>query len=168
MSKVFLVVILLVSFFSCNYVYKAGNRYPDINQRYDVGISPYYIKKYMKKLDFFYANNMVMTSEMVNFPDNFIPVTDSLNGYKFVIEFHSLDSLSYVKEHYLALASLYDFKKRKWIKDRDSLNNGELEKFKMFFKDSVMNKVVQEYKGKVVDTILFVKNTHLIDILELQ
>jgi hypothetical protein len=79
-TSVFLVCLIL---FSC--LYKAGNRQPDINKSYDVNISPFFIKKYMKGLDSFYANDMLITSEIVNYPNDFIPVTDTLQGYKYVI-----------------------------------------------------------------------------------
>jgi hypothetical protein len=110
----------------------------------------------MKTLDSFYANRETITSEIVNYPENFIPVTDSSLGLKFVIEYHSLDSLSYPKSSYFVLASIYDFKKAKWVKDRDSLQNGELDKFQRFFEDSILTKVVDRYRTKVPDSLVFV------------
>ena len=81
----------------------------------------------MLTLDSFYANSLdLTTSEIVNFPESFIPIIDSLLGYKYVIEFHSLDSATYIEEHYISLASIYDFKKGKWVKDQDELKNNEL------------------------------------------
>jgi hypothetical protein len=154
LQKKYLLLISLSIFFSC--IYKAGNRQPDINFDWEVNVSPYYIKDYMKTIDTFYANRMLITSEIVNYSENFIPVTDSVLGYKYVIEFSSYDSISYRESNYIGLASIYDFKKGHWVRDRDSLKNNELEKFKTFFKDSVLTKVVQRFKDKVPDSLLFV------------
>jgi len=152
--KYFLFFIFISVFYSC--IYKAGNRQADINYNWEANISPYYVKKYMKMIDPFYANRMLITSEIVNYSENFIPVTDSILGYKYVIEFHSYDSLSYIESPYLGLASIYDFKKRKWVTDRDSLKSDELEKFRLFFKDSVLTKVVEQFRNKIPDSLLFV------------
>jgi len=158
-------LVVIINFGSC--IYKAGNRQPDINQRYDISISPFYIKKYMKGLDSFYTNQMLLTSEMVNYPENFIPVTDSIHGYKYVIEFHSLDSATYIEEHYINLASLYDFNRHEWIRTRQRLQNDELSKFKLFFRDSVLKATVNRYKDIVPDTLLFVSKKHIATIEEL-
>jgi hypothetical protein len=154
MKNIASLVICFLVFYSC--IYKAGNRQPDINYNWEVNVSPYYVKKYMKTIDPFYANRMLITSEIVNFPENFIPVTDSILGYKYVIEFHALDSINYIKNNDFGLASIYDFKKGKWVTDRDSLKNDELGKFRKFFKDSVLTKVVLRYKNKIPDSLLFI------------
>lgn len=157
--RVFILSILLNS---C--LYKAGNRQPDINYTWDINISPYYVKEYLKTLDSFYTNRDLITSEIVNYPENFIPVTDNLLGYKYVIGFYSLDSLSYRESHYIDLASIYDFKQKKWLKNRDELKNNELEKFRIFFKDSVLTKVVARYNNKVPDSLLFTGKSKNIEI----
>ena len=118
----------------------------------------------MKGLDSFYSNRMPITSEIVNFPENFIPVTDSLLGYKYIIEFHNLDSISYIESHYFNLTSIYDFKKGYWITNKDSLKNGELKNFELFFKNTVLTKVVQRYKNKIPDSLLFVGKSDAIEI----
>lgn len=166
MHKFCFLIVFSIANFSC--IYKSGNRQPDVNRRYDVSISPFYIKKYMKGLDSFYANRLLITSEIVNYPDNFVPITDSMNGYKYVIEFHSLDSVTYLDSHYINLASVYDFKKKSWIKDEDSLSNIEYEMFKKFFKDSVLEKTVSKFMGAVQDSLLFVDKSHLVEIKELR
>ncbi len=127
MKNSLLVFIICSLFISC--IYKAGNRQPDINFDWEVNISPYYVKDYMKTIDTFYANRMLITSEIVNYSENFIPVTDSVLGYKYVIEFNNMDSIKSLELNYFGLASIYDFKKGHWVKDRDSLKNNELEKF---------------------------------------
>jgi hypothetical protein len=158
---------MLFSFFySC--LYKAGNRQPDINYDWEVNVSPYYIKKYMKTIDTFYANRMLITSEIVNYSENFVPVTDSVLGYKYVIEFDSYDSVGYIESPYISLASLYDFKKKHWVTDRDNLKNDELEKFQSFFKDSVLTKVVKRYKNKMPDSLLFISKPDTIIIKPLK
>lgn len=157
MKKILL--LLIFSFFLCSCIYKAGNRQSDINYNWSINISPYYVKKYMKTIDPFYANRLLITSEIINFPENFIPVTDSVLGYKYVVEFKSYDSISYMESHYFSLSSIYDFNKKQWITDRDSLLNGELDKFKLFFKDSVLSKVVKSFNGKIPDSLLFVDKT---------
>jgi len=154
MKNIASLIICFLVFYSC--IYKAGNRQPDINYNWNTNISPFYIKKYMKTIDPHYANRNVITSEIVNYSENFVPVTDSVLGYKYVIEFNSYDSVSYIESHYFDLASIYDFNKKHWITDRDSLKNNELEKFRIFFKDSVLTKVVQRYKNKIPDSLLFV------------
>jgi hypothetical protein len=110
MKLIFFLIILCFSICSC--LYKAGNRQPDINLTWRSSISPYYIKAYMKNLDSFSTNRGTVTSEIVNFPENFIPVTDSSLGLKFVIEFHSLDSLSYRESNYFAWQAFTIFKKQ--------------------------------------------------------
>jgi hypothetical protein len=166
MKKISVFILWCSVFYSC--IYKAGNRQPDINYNWDINISPYYVKKYMKTIDSFYANRMIITSEIVNYPENFVPVTDSILGYKYVIEFSSYDSISYIENHDIGLASIYDFKKGHWVTDRDSLNNNELEKFKIFFSDSVLTKVVQRYKNTVPDSLLFVDKSGTIAVKPLK
>ena len=166
MRKFYLLFIFLSTFLSC--LYKAGNRQTDINVDWKVNVSPFYIKDYMKTIDTFYANRMLITSEIINYSENFIPVTDSVLGYKYVIEFNNMDSLKSLELNYFGLASIYDFKKGHWVTDRDSLKNNELEKFKLFFKDSVLEKVVQRYKNKIPDSLLFVDRPDTITIKPLQ
>lgn len=129
----------------------------------------------MKTLDTFYSNNRMInamdeltTSEMANFPQDFIPVTDSLLGYKYVIEFHNFDSIRSIENHYIDLASIYDFKQQKWITDQDELKNNELEKFRIFFKDSVLTKVINRYKNKIPDSLLFVGKSRIAEIKPLR
>ena len=131
-------------------------------------MSPFYIKKYMKTLDSFYSNRNLITSEIVNYPEDFIPITDSFRGYKYVIEFNGINSLTSLKLNYFNLASLYDFEVKRWVRDKDELKNNELEKFKLFFKDSVLLKVVQLYKNKVPDKLLFVSKPDSIVIKQLK
>jgi hypothetical protein len=153
-KNITLVLFCCLLLFSC--LYKAGNRKPDINFTWDVNISPYYVKKYLKTIDPLYATKIPTTAEMDNYPENFVSVINKALGYKYVIGFYSLDSISYIESHYFDLASLYDFKKEEWIKDRDSLKNNELEKFRLFFKDSILTKVVRLYKNKIPDSLLFI------------
>lgn len=166
MKNSLLIFIIFSSFISC--IYKAGNRQPDINFDWEVNISPYYIKDYMKTIDTFYANRILITSEIVNYSENFIPVTDSVLGYKYVIEFNNMDSIKSLELNYFGLASIYDFKKGHWVTDRDSLKNEELEKFKIFFRDSVLTKVVQRYKNEIPDSLLFVGKPDTITIKPLK
>jgi len=137
-------------------IYKAGNRQSDINYLWKSSVSPYYIKKYMLNIDSFYVNREIVTSEIINYPESFIPVTDSVMSLKYVIEFNNMDSLNSVSQNYLTLASVYDFKKGKWITLRDSLTNNELNKFKHFFEDSIMAKTVKLFKNNVPDSLLFI------------
>jgi hypothetical protein len=162
----FLFLLLSINLYSC--IYKAGNRQPDINQGYDVSISPFYIKKYMRSLDSFYMNRNLITSEVVNYPEDFIPITDSTNGYKYIIEFDNFDSLKSINRHYINLASIYDFKRQKWIKDIGNLKESEWESFKDFFKNSILNMTVNRYKGHVPDSFLFIDKSQVISIKELR
>lgn len=166
MKSIYFFIIYIITFGSC--IYKAGNRQADINYDYEVTVSPFYIKKYMKTLDSLYPNRPLITSEIVNFPENFIPVTDSIRGYKYVIEFNGMDSLQSVKLNYFGLASIYDFKKEKWITERDSLKNNELENFRLFFKDSVLKRVIHQYQNKIPDSLLFTVRTDTIGLKPLK
>ena len=166
MRKFVFLFIFISTFYSC--LYKAGNRQPDINFDWKVNVSPFYIKDYMKTIDTSYANRVLITSEIVNYSENFIPVTDSVLGYKYVIEFNNMDSLKSLDLNYFGLASIYDFKKGHWVRDRDSLKNNELQNFKLFFKDSVLTKVVQQYKNKIPDSLLFVGRPDTITIKPVQ
>jgi hypothetical protein len=154
-----LVTIGLVTFFlfSCNY--KIARRNSDINYHFFINISPFYVKKYMKSIDTLYMNRNIITSEIINYPENFIPVTDSENGYKYVIAIDYLDSIQARKANYISMASLYDFKKQEWITDRDSLTNHELDKFENFFKKNVLQKTIDEYEKKVPDSLLYIKKS---------
>jgi hypothetical protein len=113
----------------------------------------------MKSVDTLYMNQDIITSEIINYPENFIPVTDSENGYKYVIEIDDLDSLQARKANYLSMASLYDFKKHEWITDRDSLTNHELDKFEIFFKKDVLQKTIDKYKKETPDSLLYIKKS---------
>ena len=113
----------------------------------------------MKTIDTFYANRLIINSEIVNYPETFVPVTDSAAGLKYVIEFNNLDSLNYLTLNYVTLESIYDFKREEWITSRDSLKGNELNLFRNFFEDSVMAKTVHRYKDRVPDSLLFVGGT---------
>ncbi|MBC7510995.1 MAG: hypothetical protein H7320_19955 [Ferruginibacter sp.] len=152
--------------YSC--IYKAGNRFPDIDYRFRTSVNTLYIEKFLK---YKWSKNIYespLTSELINYPKDFIPITDSVLGFKYVIEDRvSEDSIN--NEGYgLTLASIYDFKKGHWVTDRDSLKNGELEKFELFFKDSVLAKVVQQYKNKIPDSLLFIDKPGAIEIKPLK
>jgi hypothetical protein len=155
----------LLSSSSC--LYKAGNRQPDVNYRWNSSVSPYYIKKYLAGLDSSYANRAIITSEIVNFPENFIPITDSANALKFVIEFSSLDSVRYLRENVLTLSSIYDFKKMRWVLDRDSLQDNELGKFKRFMEATVMPSVLGKYQGRIQDSFLFIDHSRSVSLTPL-
>ena len=99
-----------------------------------------------------------VNSELVNYPNDFVPLTDSLNELKYVVELRVSGDSAKNDGWGLILSSIYDFKKRQWIVERDSLANGEFEKFKTFFKDSVLTKVIKEYKNKIPDSLLFIDN----------
>jgi hypothetical protein len=149
-------------------IYKAGNRHSDINYLWNSTVSPYYIRKYMRTIDSSYGNRGTITSEVVNYPENFIPVTDSVLGFKYVIEFNGMDSLNSLSLNYFGLASIYDLKKGKWITSMDSLTHNELNKFKIFFEDSVMVKTVRSFKNNVPDSLLYVGTIKVIRLMPLQ
>jgi hypothetical protein len=56
----------------------------------------------------------------------------------------------------------------RWVTDRDSLKNGELNKFELFFRDSVLKKVVAAYRYQVPDSLLFIGKPDTIIIKPLQ
>lgn len=158
-------VILGLLFTSC--IYKAGNRHSNINYRWKSTVSPYYIAKYMKTIDTFHANREIVNSEIVNFPETFVPVTDSTSGLKYVIEFNNMDSLKSLTMNDLDLESIYDFNRKEWITSQDSLKGNELARFKEFFEDSVMARTVQAFRGKVADTLLFVGGAKAVKLMRL-
>jgi hypothetical protein len=122
----------------------------------------------MRTIDTFYTTSQPINSEIVNYPEDFIPATDSILGYKYVIEFSSFDKYKSIENHYIGLASIYDFKKNKWVKDQDELENNELEKFREFFKDSVLTKVVNRYQHQIPDSLLWVGKPGQIEIKPLR
>ena len=122
----------------------------------------------MKTIDSSYVNRGIITSEVVNYPDDFIPVTDSVWGLKYIIEFNNMDSLESLNLNYFHLASIYDFNKRKWITSMDSLTNNELNKFKLFFEDSVMAKTIRIFKNNVPDSLLYARTTKIIRLKSLE
>jgi len=89
-------------------------------------------------------------------------------GFKYVIEFNGMDSLNSLSLNYLGLASIYDFKKGKWITSMDSLTHNELNKFKIFFEDSVMAKTVRVFKSDVPDSLLYAGTIKVIRLTPLQ
>ncbi len=102
-------ILILSSLFLYSCYFNYGNRQPDINYRWDINISPYYVKEYMKTIDSFYSTSQPINSEIVNYPEDFIPVTDSSLRYKYLIEFSSFDKNKSIESHYIGLASIYDF-----------------------------------------------------------
>jgi hypothetical protein len=160
------IVLIFLLFASC--IYKAGNRHSDINYLWESSVSPYYIKKYMKTIDSFYVNRGTITSEVVNYPENYIPVTDSVLRLKYVIGFNNVDSLKSLSLNTFTLASIFDFKKGKWVTSIDSLTHNELNEFKKFFQDSVIAKTVELFKNKLPDSLLYVGSVKVIELKPVQ
>lgn len=142
---------------SCNHSFDhfAGNRKPDIDFRLSTNISGYYIKKYMISLDTQYFNHGPKNAEAEVYFENFIPITDSTLKYKYLLEFENLDDTAYIKYGGLSLASIYDFNKRQWLTNPDSLAPNAFENFQSFFKENVLEKVIQQYKDSVPLNLLF-------------
>ena len=151
---------LLLPFASC--LYKAGNRQPDLNYRVPININTFYVEKFIRQHweKDIYQNPL--NSELVNYPHDFVPLTDSLNKFTYVMELRvSEDSLK--NDGWgLSLNSIYDFKKQKWLTSRDSLKNSELEKFKLFFRDNILIDVIRQYKNKLPDSLLFLGKPDII------
>ena len=153
-------------FYSC--LYKAGNRQPDLNISIPVNINTFYVDNYLRQKWMKPIYESPLNSELVNYPQDFVPLTDSFNELKYVIELRvSADSLKN-NGWGLILSSIYDFKKRYWITSKDSLKNDELEKFKRFFTDSVLRKTVQQYKNNIPDSLLFIDKIDTITIKPLK
>ena len=146
----------LLMFPSC--LYKAGNRQSDLDYRIPININTFYVEKYIRQHWVKDIYETPVNSELVNYPHDFAPLTDSLNKLTYVVELRvSEDSLKNTGWG-LSLSSIFDLKKRKWITVRDSLKNNEFEKFKIFFRDSVLMEVVNEYKNKMPDSLLFLEH----------
>ena len=153
-KKVVFISIQAVVITSC--IKFAGNRQPDLNYNLRVSINAFYVERYLtaRFMKDIYENPL--NSELVNYPHNFIPVTDSIDGYKYVFELSgSLDSTRNSGWD-LGLNSIYDFKKQDWITERDLMKPKDLEIFKIFLRDSILQKTVNYYKGTIPDSILYV------------
>ena len=152
-KKIVFVVFYMMLFGSCRF---AGNRQPDLNYNMRVSINAFYVEKYLEYnfMKEIYENPL--NSELVNYPHSFIPVTDSVNGFKYVFELSlSLDSTKNSGWD-LGLNSIYDFKKQDWITDRDLVKPKDLELFKTFLRDSILQKTINFYRGTIPDSLLFV------------
>lgn len=146
------VIYLLLS--SC--LYKAGNRQSDLNLSIPISVNTFYVDNYLRQKWMKTNYESPLNSELVNYPQDFVPLTNTLNGLKYVIELRVSGDSSKNNGWGLILSSIYDLKKKKWITSRDSLTNGELEKFKLFFRDSILEKAVERYKNKIPDSLLFI------------
>ena len=130
----------LLMFPSC--LYKAGNRQSDLDYRIPININTFYVEKYIRQHWVKDIYETPVNSELVNYPHDFAPLTDSLNKLTYVVELRvSEDSLKNTGWG-LSLSSIFDLKKRKWITVRDS----------------VLMEVVNEYKNKMPDSLLFLEH----------
>lgn len=154
--------------FFCSCLYKAGNRKSDLNISVPTSINTFYIDNYLRERWMKAAYKSPLNSELVNYPKDFVPLTDSLNKLKYVIELRVSGDSLHNNGWGLILSSIYSFEKKNWINDRDSLLNKELDNFKLFFKDSVLIKTVEYYRNKIPDSILFIGNLNEIKIRELK
>lgn len=149
----------IVSPVLCGCLYKAGNRQPDLNISIPVNVNTFYVDKYLRKHWMKPIYESPLNSEIINYPKDFVPLTDSLNKLKYVIELRvSGDSLNN-NGYGLILSSIYDFGKHSWVTQRDSLKDDELSKFKLFFKEKILLQTVEEYEHQVPDKILFVNKS---------
>jgi hypothetical protein len=152
--KRLIVIIISVIFYSC--LYKAGNRQSDLNISIPVNVNTYYVVSYLRLKWMKPIYESPLNSELVNYPQDFVPLTDSINNLKYVVELRVSGDSSKNNGWGLILSSIYDFKKKNWITNKDSLKNGEIEKFNMFFKDTILIKTAQHYKNKIPDSLLFI------------
>lgn len=152
-----IVILVVAGIKSCSHSFDhfAGNRKPDIDFRLSTNVSGFYIKKYMISLDPKYFNHGPKNAEAEVYFENFIPITDSILGCKYLLEFENLDDTSYIKYGGLSLASIYDFNKKEWITNPDSLAPNAFEKFQTFFKENVLKNVINQYKDSVPKNLLF-------------
>jgi len=156
---------ILSVFSSC--IYQAGNRQSDLNISIPISINSFYVDSYLREMRMKPNYESPLNSELVNYPNDFIPLTDSLNKLKYVLELRvSGDSLR--NDGWgLILSSIYSFEKGIWITNRDSLQDKILNKFETFFTDSVLIKTVQHYKNKIPDSLLFIDKSKEVKIKEL-
>ncbi len=165
-TKALLRISFLFLISSC--LYKAGNRQPDLNYSIPINLNTFYVDTYLRQNWMKDRYEGPVNSELLNNPKDFVPLTDSLNHLKYVIELRvSGDSLKN-NGWGLILNSIFDFKKQKWLLNRDSLNNNELEKFKIFFRDTVLLKVARLYKNKLPDSLLFLGKPDIVEFLPIQ
>ena len=148
-------LLYMTPFVSC--IRLAGNRQPDLNYNVHVSINTFFVGRYLESnfMKDIYENPL--NSELVNYPHDFIPVTDSVRGLKYVFEIRITKNDSLNNSGWdLGLNSIYDFKKQNWITERDLMKPKDLELFKNFLIDSILQKTVNYYKGTIPDSILYV------------
>lgn len=159
-------ILSVVIFYSC--IYNAGNRQSDLNISIPVSINTFYVDNYLRQRWMKTTYVSPLNSELINYPRDFVPLTDSLNKLKYVIELRVSGDSIHNNGWGLILSSIYSFKKETWITDKDSLQNNELDKFKLFFRDSVLINTVEHYRNKIPDSVIFIGKSNEIKIKELK
>jgi hypothetical protein len=134
----------------------AGNRQLDLNYKVYVSVNTFFVQKYLESNFMKEIYESPLNSELVNYPHDFIPITDTLRGFKYVIEMRVPGDSLQNEGWGLHLNSMYDFKKQDWITERDLVKPKDLELFKTFLRDSILQKTVNYYKGTIPDSILYV------------
>ena len=153
-KKIFVFLFCAIVFTNC--IRLAGNRQPDLNYIMFVSINTFFVEKYLESNYMKEVYENPLNSELVNYPHDFIPITDSVQGLKYVIELR-IPGDSLKNEGWgIHLNSMYDFKKQDWITDRDLVKPKDLELFKTFLRDSILQKTVNYYRGTIPDSLLFV------------
>ena len=85
-------IFILLPLASC--LYKAGNRQSDLNYRMPINLNTFYVEKYIRQNWEKDIYQSPLNSELVNYPHDFVPLTDSQNKLTYVIELRvSVDSL---------------------------------------------------------------------------
>lgn len=152
--KVVVFIISIITIQGC--IYEAGNRRSDLNISLPLSINAFYVESYLRNECMNLPYNTPLNSELINYPQDFVPLTDSTNKLKYVIELRvGVDSLGN-NGWGLILSSVYSFENNIWISNRKNLLDNDLQKFYKFFRDSVMVKTVDLYRDKISDSVLFI------------
>ena len=93
-SNIYLKFSVSALVFFCSCLYKAGNRQSDLNISIPVSVNTFYVDSYLREKWMKSVYETPLNSELVNYPKDFVPLTDSSSKLKYVIELRvSGDSL---------------------------------------------------------------------------
>lgn len=102
-------ILTIVVFNSC--LYKAGERQSDLNISIPVSINSYYVDEFLRAKWMKPIYEYPLNSELINYPKDFVPLTDSINKLKYVIELRVSGDSLHNNGFGLILSSIYSFEK---------------------------------------------------------
>lgn len=148
-------------------LYKAGNRQPDLELDIKMSVNSFYVERFLKETFGPISNSGPRNSELINFPSDFFALDDTLNKVRYVIENRVSDDSLKNNGWGLEVSSIYDFSNGLWVYDRKKVTDIQLEKIKSYLVKNVIIPVIQQNKGVVADSILFINDSSTRPYLEL-